>query len=253
MNWLKLKYPGLIIATVVAAYTLLIFNSCKKENLCDCIKRTGEETSVSRALPGFDRITVEDKIEVFLLEGPEFHVRIEGGKNVIKLIKTTVENGMLTVKNDNKCNFTRSYKKKIKVYVTAPRYAEIIHNGVGNIFCPEPLKSDSFVYHVVNSGDLHLNVDNTFFKGGNNGMGDIYAKGKTNMHNVYTNGEGWVNCQNLQTERTHMVIKTSGRSYINATVEVAALIERDGDVFYNGDPPTVTRTGNGKGKLIKGY
>ena len=245
------------INTTALAFTFLLsfllINSCKKENLCDCIKRTGEETFITRNLEGFDKIDVEDKLDVYLQEGNESSVRIEGGENVIKLVKTKVENGVLTINNDNKCNFTRSYKRKIKVYVTTPRYKEIIHNGVGNIYCTDTLKSDSITYHVVNSGDMHLKINTNYIIGGNNGMGDIYMYGNVKKHVVYTNGEGWVNCQELNTDATHMVVKTSGRCFVKVNTELHALIERDGDVYYKGDPSNISRSGNGKGQLIKGF
>lgn len=221
--------------------------------MCDCIKRTGDETGVTRAMNPFDKILVEDKVDVYLEEDSVYSVRVEGGKNVITLIKTEVENGTLRIRNDNKCNFMRSYKKKISVYIKTPRYREITHNGVGNVYCTRPLKSDTLTYHVFNSGDLYLDVDNTYLIGGNNGMGDVIASGKTNYHLVYCHGEGWVNAKNLQTETSDLVLLTSGLTYVNASNSLIVLIERTGDVYYNGDPPVIDLKRNGSGQLIKGF
>lgn len=238
---------------VTGLLLLVLFNSCKKENLCDCVKRTGEESSLTRDVSMFENVEVHDKVEVYLEEGPAYQVRIEGGKNVIKLIKTDVDNGTLVIKNDNKCNFMRSYKRKIKVYVTTPRYKFIVHDGVGTIYCSRPLKSDSIEYRVYNSGDLHLDVDNTHNFGKVNGMGDIYMGGKTDYHLVYVHGEGWVNAKDLQAKVSDLVLKTSGLTYVNASQALIVLIERTGDVYYNGDPSVVNLKRTGSGQLIKGY
>ena len=47
---------------------VLLFSACKKENRCDCIKRTGDIISEVRTVKAFDRLQVEQNVNVFITE-----------------------------------------------------------------------------------------------------------------------------------------------------------------------------------------
>src|SRR5690348_5293144 len=93
-------------------YILLLgaiaLSSCQK--LCDCAESTGSPTQETRSLSSFDRIIVDNNVNVVLSIGPQ-QVTVEGGKNLLPNITTDVANGALTLKNKNICNWLRSYKK----------------------------------------------------------------------------------------------------------------------------------------------
>ena len=231
----------------------LLFNTCDKENQFDCFKTTGKETSVTRNLDTFDKILVFDKLEVILIEGPLHSVRLEGGENVLSLVKTEVKGGQLEISNHNTCNVVRSYKRKIKVYVTAPKYSEITHRGVGEINSFDTLHADHLIYRVLNSGNLRLTVDNAQMSGVLNGMGDFNCSGKSDHHTVNANGECHVNCGNLTTKNSDYLLKISGPSYVNVSSELKVIIRNTGNVYYTGNPSQITKDITGTGKLISGF
>ena len=70
---------------------LLIANSCKKENLCDCVKSTGPTNTIYRDIKGFNCIKLQDKINLYITQGPEFEVRVDAGRNLQGLIKTELD------------------------------------------------------------------------------------------------------------------------------------------------------------------
>src|ERR1035437_4176093 len=90
----------------VALFLVALFSTCKKENLCDCIKRTGAIVTETRTINGFDSIVVQDNMNVFIIQDPNFEVKVEAGKNIVPLITTSVVNGTLTISNNNRCNWT---------------------------------------------------------------------------------------------------------------------------------------------------
>lgn len=109
------------------------FAGCKKENMCDCFKRTGPIVRESRDLSGFDRIMVENNVNVFITQDSVFKVEIEAGDNIEALIKTEVVDGTLYCRNKNRCNWARSYKKPLNIYITMPVIKYITSDGTGNI------------------------------------------------------------------------------------------------------------------------
>jgi hypothetical protein len=246
-------FHGVFYTAVISFFIFFTFQSCKKENLCDCFKSTGKETTISRDIKGFDRVTVNDNLDVYLSEGTEFSVKVTGGKNLVNLVKTVVKDGTLEITNDNKCNFVRTYKRRLKIYVTLPKLSEVTHRGVGTIYSENTFTTDSVIYHVFNSGDLHLKVDNLFLLGGINGMGDFYGSGKTKKHLLNVNGESWMHCEDLETETTDVVAKSSGWMYFKVSTELRAILKAAGNVYYNGSPAAQYVEITGTGKLIQGY
>ena len=91
--------------------------ACKKANRFDCIKRTGEIKTESRALEYFDIIDVQNNVNVFLIQDSINFAEIKAGKNLISNIETSVVAHTLYIKNNNKYNFTRSYKHDIEIYI----------------------------------------------------------------------------------------------------------------------------------------
>lgn len=229
---------------------ITIFSGCNKENRCDCFKTTGNDITINRDISSFDTVFVKDKVDVYLIEDSIFKIEIVGGANLVALIKTDITNNKLSIRNENKCNVVRSYKRKIKVYVHAPKLKGIIHRGVGNIYCENELKSDTIFYQVFNSGDLHLSVSNIYLFGGANGIGDVHVKGNCTKHLSNINGEGFLFAEELKTNFSDLYLKTSGTSKVYATDELRVVLTESGDLYYKGNPSTITKTITGTGQLI---
>ena len=230
---------------------LLTFLGCKKENLCDCFKSTGSETIIYRDLTNsFDTVLMKDKLDVYLIEDTIDKIEIHGGKHLVNLVHTDVANNKLTITNNNKCNFVRSYKRRIKVYVHVTNLKSIVQNGVGNLYCVNDITSDSLTYQIFNSGDLHLKVNNLFLRGGVNGMGDIYAEGTTLIHNSNIKGEGFLFAESLNTQTSDLIMKTSGTSKITANSQIILTLTQSGNVYYHGNPSVIQTSITGSGKLI---
>lgn len=239
-----------IKSLIILAIFASLFYGCKKENMCDCFKSTGKDVTISRDVIPFDTIQVYDKVDVYVHEEAAFSVKIEGGKNVVGLISTEINNNTLTIKNNNKCNFVRSYKKRIKVHIGMPKVNWIRHSGIGNVYSEGVLTTDTITYQIFSSGDVYLNVNNQYLRGGIHGMGDLYLKGNTNYHNTNVKGEGFIHAEDLATQTTDIVAITSGETRIQVNGTLIALLEQSGNVYYKGNPPVIQKTIKGKGQLI---
>jgi len=237
---------GLLLMVLAAA--------CKKENLCDCVKRTGKIVTKTREASGFTCIQLEDKIDLYLYQGPEFEVKVEAGENLQKLIRTTVEGETLKVVNDNKCNWVRGYKHKIRVYVTAPYFKFIAHRGVGTIETPYPIAQTAIGCKTYSSGDIHLNLQGGTARCSAFGNGDIYLQGEIDQLEHDYEGTNFLYAQNLVVHNYVYLRSVSvGHAYVNAPLngQLDVRIERSGNVYYAGSPLSINLVRNSKGDLIK--
>ncbi|MDP2386102.1 MAG: head GIN domain-containing protein [Bacteroidota bacterium] len=234
-------------------FSLVLFTTCKKENMCDCFKGTGSETSETRELGAFDEILVQDKMDVHISKGTNYSAKIEGGKNVIKLIKTKIENGVLTLSDDNRCDFTRSYKKKITVYITVPNLNRIQQDGLGDVYMDTNFVCDTFRYAISNSGNLHLDINSTIVFGGMHGNGDIFMKGIVGENVVHAIGQGFYHGYDVTANNVILTLRTSGKMEVNVNsfLKIDMLNRSTGDILYKGYPTSIYKNIQGTGKLVE--
>ncbi len=240
----KIKYSKISIAFLL----IVLVSSCKKENRCDCIKRTGTIITETRAINGFDKFFVEDNLNVFISQDSTFEVKVEAGENIVPLVETVVTDGTLFIRNKNRCNWTRSYKKPLNVYIKMPVIKFITSNGTGNIKGLNTITTDMFDVQTKNSGNIELVVNNSKVTSHMHGSGDLTLSGYTFEHNCDIGGTAFLNCQDLQTNITRIHTFTTGICTVN-TINLTCLIDYIGDVYCYGNPVTVQETKKGTGQL----
>jgi len=239
-------------------YLFLIFFSgllsCKKENMCDCVKSSGPRNVIYHDVKGFTFLEVKDKMNVYLTQGPEFEVRVEAGRNLQPLIKAELDGKTLRVFNTNRCNWVRGYKQEIDVYITAPYFEHIMHRGVGPIKSLNTITQDLLTCKTANSGEIRLDLNTDMILCSAHGNGDIYLTGRVHsLHNDYT-GTNYLYAADLKVDSYIYLHSVSiGHAYVNAPLngQMDILMEKDGNIYYKGNPSRINLTKNGKGNLIK--
>src|ERR1019366_2832981 len=235
----KINHTNKITAILLV---IVLFTTCKKENMCDCIKRTGPILIQQRDISGFDKIFVYDNLNVFITQDSMFEVKVEAGKNIRGLITTEVSDGTLTIKNKNRCNWTRSYDEPFNIYIKMPVIKYITSNGTGNIKSLNIITTDAFDVETQNSGNIELTVNNLKIASHMHGAGDLILHGYTAEHACDIGGTAFLKCQDLQTNYTWVHTFTSGLCYVSANNLLICIIDYVGDIYCSGNPKTIDKT-----------
>lgn len=219
--------------------------------MCDCIKRTGSIITEVRSLPAFDRILVEQDVDVFITEDVVSEVKIEAGENIVPLIETTVVNGELIIRNRNRCNWARSYKKPLRVYLKTPGLSYIHANGSGEVKSLNTITVDSFDIRIQGAGNVDLTVNNNKVISRVYGIGDLYLHGNTGEHACSIGGSSFLYAADLNTNYTWIQSYTLGESYIKTSGLLIYRIDDKGDIYCYGTPSTIQQVSSeGGGQLI---
>ena len=230
------------------------FISCKKENCFDCVKTTGKIITQERYVSNFNSIYMEDKIQLFLTQDSVFKIEVEAGENLQSLIKVELDGETLRVHNANRCNWVRGYKHDIKVYVSAPYFKYIENNGTGTIQSLNTIAQNSLTIRTSNSGDMKLDINTNQIYASSHGNGDIYFTGVTNNLQGDFTGTNFLYAKKLSIlNYVYMHQVSIGNAYINApdNGRLDVKIERDGNIYYSGNPNQIELERIGKGNLIK--
>jgi hypothetical protein len=229
---------------------LVFFSACKKENRWDCIKSTGKIVKKERILAPFNKLHLSDNINIFIRQDSIQMVLVEAGENLLGKIKTEVRGDRLYVFNENKCDWVRSYDKKINVYLTMPRLEHVWNEGYGNIASENTLHLYDFWFHHYGNGDVTLEVIGRYLWLDLDHFGNFTITGKAEemegtMHNL-----GKLNTEGLICSKVIATNTNASDLYVRADSTLHATIESTGSIIYAGNP-SVKFNLSGKGKLIK--
>jgi len=226
--------------------------SCSKSP-GDCFKSTGPITTENRKLESFRYLQMENNVDVFLTYSPTQSVEVRAGKNIISGIKTIVDNQTLSIRNDNTCNWIRSYDKPIEVYIGTPVLDSIVYQASGNLTSTNQFPGDSLKLDILDGAgsiSLWINMYRSMFNL-SYGTADLTVKGYSHISHVYSEAYGPADLRNMRSVFTYLTNNSTNNCYVWATLELQCEIQNVGDVFLWGDPPTVAKWGSGSGQLFK--
>jgi hypothetical protein len=243
------------MSSKIIALFLLGFSiaACKKANRFDCIKRSGEIQIELRSLANFDIIEVQNNIDVLLIQDSVCYVEVEAGKNLMANIESSVVGNKLLVKNNNRCNYTRSYNHDIKIYIHFKKLNELIYEGTGPITSLNTIQNDKFTLNSWDGTDtINLMLDVPLvYANIHTGVADLIVSGKSEQLFAYAKGSGTFRMQAFKCTNVYTNNVTSSDHYFWAEKKIEALVQYVGNTYYKGNPTEIVKTINNQGKLIQ--
>lgn len=238
---------------ILSFFLLLSIFGCKKANRFDCIKRTGELSFEKRMLQNFTIVEVKNNFQLFLIQDSINFMEIEAGRNLIENIESNVIENRLLLSNNNKCNFTRSYKNNIKLYLHFKKLDEIVYGGTGPITSLNAITNENFTFNSWDGTDsikLNLEVTNAFTNI-HTGVADLIVVGHCKQLYAYARSSGVFRMQNFVCKNVYTNNISSSDQFFYVQNKLEALVQYLGNTYYQGSPNEIVKTINNKGKLIK--
>lgn len=230
---------------------LLVLQGCKKDNMCDCIKSTGTVVSEKRSLGDFSSLEVRKNVIVTLYQDTINYVEVEAGSNLIDLVRTEVNDGILKITNDNTCNWVRSYDIEVHARVHLKNISLIEHYGSEEINCGNTLKGDFIDVYENNSADIHLNLDIVqVYARQMIGGGDIYLTGRCRFLYTFGGSFGYIYGKDMLSDSVLVDHRGTGDIHVSPITWMKVNIEDRGNVYYSGSPAVESYL-NGTGKLYR--
>lgn len=232
-------------------FSLFLFTSCQKSDPTDCFKNTGKDVTETRAVSYFNKIILEDNANLVLTQSDEYSISVLGVKNVLKKVRTDINNEVLNIKNNNSCNWMRSFDREITVYANVKTLNQIEYRGSGDISSTNTITGDSLQLSVwEGAGKVELDVDlyrNYIYF--HIGTADIHYRGNAYLSYISLSSFGPIYAENLTTRFSYVSNKGSNLCFVNSNLQLEATITNLGDIYYFGDPEIILED-TGEGQLI---
>ncbi len=237
---------------------IFLMLSCVKDNAPNCIQTAGDLTIIEQNIDPFDRILVNENIELILLQGLEYHLKIESGEHLISDVNYTIDNtGLLTLNDNNQCNWVRNYAPT-KIFVTTPNLKEIRSNTQYTIksegilgFPNLKLISENFNEDNMSSGDFNLRVQNESISVISNNISQFFISGSTDTLFVgFYSGTTAFFGANLLTQDVEISHRSSHDITVHPVQSLSGVLRSTGNLISVNEPPNIDVSELYTGSLI---
>ncbi len=210
------------IGILCAAFMFLVACSSDK------VSGNGKITTKTREVTAkFSQINVEGTFRVGVIVGGQPTIRITTDSNIVPLVVTKVDDGVLTIANKPGVTFNTS--KAVFIQIMVPTLNKITASGANRITA--------------------LRIASNNFKLETNGAVQANLTGTANKVSMLISGSGSVNANRLVAKNVSVHLNGSGRILVNATQKLDTKITGSGKIIYAGNPSDVDQSVTGSGTI----
>lgn len=246
-----MKRKILFIITSIAL--LALASSCKKSPLTN-----GKVITETREISAFDTLYLYDNIDVTLVCSDTYKIEITTGENLIPNIISEADGERLLLRNDNTCNWLRSYDIPLeaRIYYNS-KISSIIYESVGDLSSETYISDDTLstfnlkvedgsgnIDIKVNCDDLYLTILS--------GTNETSIGGNASYAYIYQRGLGPIDFLEIPCVKADVYSYRSNNIYVNCSDNLNANIYDIGNIYYKGNPEIKSYISpDAKGKLIR--
>ena len=217
-----------MVGQSVAGNIIIINGVVYDDGGSQMVKGSGVLAREQRRVNEFHDIRIKGGVDVFFRRDADTRVELSGDDNLLKLIRTDVDGGVLTISS------TGSYQTQmpLRVALTGPQLSAVEMDG---------------------SGDIRLTgLKEKFIRLDLNGSGDVNAEGRTEQLAVRLKGSGNVDAKNLTADTAEIQLRGSGDIDVNVRQLLDVAIIGSGNVTYFGNPGKIEQQIIGSGDIGAG-
>ncbi|MDT0641535.1 head GIN domain-containing protein [Zunongwangia sp. F363] len=237
----------------------ILYIGCSPEEAGTCFTSAGDIVKDEMELPVFDEVIVYERVKLYIEQGEQQKVIVETGENLRDEVSVEVENGRLSIKNNNSCNIFRDYGVT-KVYVTVPELTWLQNSSGSTIESTGVLKFENLWLRSVNQeedpdvltvGDFKLDLDVENLRITNDQYSNYFLSGEVeNMNVFFAAGDGRLEAEDLIVQHYDIFHRGTNKMILNPKQSIKGEIRSFGDVICVNRPPVVEVETFYEGELI---
>lgn len=192
------------------------------------------QTKETRSVDTFTKISFRVPGKLYLRQGNEQRVVLEGDQSVLSKIETEVTGGRLIIgRESDSWKFWGPDDRRIAIYITMKDIEGLSVSGSGDLIGEGKLNASDLDLNVSGSGSLQIDVDASGeMEADVSGSGTLELKGKCNSLESKVSGSGKVVIEATVARLADVNVSGSGKILASGTAkEVKASISGSGEVL----------------------
>lgn len=230
------------ISLCILLFSLL--SACDTTDGPDCFKKQGKQHTETLTVEAFDKISIDEGIELIITQNDQQQIEITAGKNRISDLKIHIQNGELQLSDDNTCLLLQNYHP-ITVKVSTPTLKRIYSSSQydvsseGVLRFPK-LKIDSGITQESASGIFDLSIDNEYLEIQDNVSAVYRIQGKTNLLQIrFWGNHGRFEGSEFKAHKIDVYQRSTNDMVVYPIDELVGSIRSTGNVVLKHVPPLV--------------
>lgn len=229
-------------ATIVLGIAVLLLAACG----IGLVIGSGNSITEEREIAGIEGVELSFVGDLRITQGDEEKLVITADDNVLPLITSEVENGVLTIGSRSTAGLQAT--SKLQYDLTVRELSSIRLTGAGNAEI-DGLETGDLELAITGAGNLSAqNIDADRVDATLSGLGSLSASGTAARQDVQLTGSGSYSAGDLETGATDVTISGLGSATVWAVETLDATISGAGSIEYFGDPE-VTQKVTGLGSV----
>ncbi len=233
-----------------------IFSSCDSDSANSCLRTSGSTVKQEiEDIPAFNRIRIEEGVELILAQSTEHKIEIEAGSNLIKDVSVQVIDGELVIKSNINCNWIREYAS-VKAYVTFVELNQIYSVSQYKVHSDQLLSFDhielaSGVYQEGISSEFELEIQSNHLTIQSNDASYFKISGTSHsMYIAFWAGAPRIEAPNFLVNTIDIFQRSSNDMIVHPIEAINGNIYSTGNVILKNTPNTINVTQHYTGELI---
>jgi hypothetical protein len=213
------------------------------------VQGSGKVQKQTRALAHFTGVNLNVPGDMELRLGTTESITIETDDNLLPLIESVIEDGVLKIRPVKRN--TNLHTRNMKIVVMAKNIDRLALSGSGSIDA-DPLKAGKLQFDIGGSGSINVKgIDAEAVAISLGGSGDMKSgAGRAGSLSVSIGGSGDVDVGKVQATDASVSVAGSGEAIVWANAGLSVTIAGSGDVNYYGDPK-VSKSVLGSGDVTR--
>lgn len=196
-----------------------------------------------RAVSGYTGIDMRTFGRVVLTQGDSESVTLTGSDNIVALVQSTVQDGILIIEMEQPINVLNVDKEKVLTCdITVKDLKALTVSGAAEVEM-DSLTTSALLATMGGAGQIRLSdlaADSIEIRV--TGVGNIEVAGEAARATITISGAGNVNAPDLKCQTAQITISGLGNATVWVTDQLTGDIKGGGSVSYYGDPQTATKT-----------
>jgi hypothetical protein len=171
---------------------------------------------------------------------------VKTGENLMVKITSTVENGVLYLKNENIRYWLRSYDYPLEVKIYHNSITKVNYESWGDLTSERHVFQDTIdrfdlnVMHGSGHTNISLNCKALIIRT-HDGTAKVTVSGSSDYTDIYHNARNNIYA-NLDSKDAVVKVYYEGSVYINSTNKLEALVDDFGSIYYNKEVKELSAT-----------
>lgn len=210
----------------------------------------GQEREERRVSGTFEKVSVSSGVDLFLKQGEDYEIIVEGEKDAVNNLVTELKGNRLNVYLKSNF-FSWFWKGEVNVYVTMPEVSKLSSSGGADLKSVGELGADRIEINSSGGADVEVSVRAVSVILNSSGGADLSIEGQAEVLHAEASGGADINARELHAKKVYASASGGADIEVYVTEEIEASASGGADVDYYGSGKEVKISESGGGDVRK--